>query len=138
MWMKRLRCSRTEIRENREPEDIAQMIVRAEELEFCLREGWQFVSVLGSQGMLIRKSCVNPFGSAGPSVIFALMPCVRSNGEPPRVSKGEPPCFFHEIRFPAQPYSRQLLKVRQDGRNMAVRSRRSHRNTAETASVGRV
>ena len=44
-----------EIRKNREPEDDPQMIVKEEELESYLRDGWQFVSVLPSHRIIIRK-----------------------------------------------------------------------------------
>ena len=39
----------------REGEDDPQMIVREEELESYLCEGWEFVGVLPSQKILIRK-----------------------------------------------------------------------------------
>jgi len=44
-----------EIRRMREGEKDPQMIVREAELEAYLKEGWQFVSVLPSQRILIRK-----------------------------------------------------------------------------------
>ena len=44
-----------EIRKMREAEDDPQMIVREENLESYLKDGWQFVSVLPSQKILIKK-----------------------------------------------------------------------------------
>jgi hypothetical protein len=44
-----------EIRKMREGEDDPQIIVREEELETYLRDGWELVSVLPSQKILIRK-----------------------------------------------------------------------------------
>jgi len=44
-----------EIRKMREDEDDPQMIVREENLESYLKDGWQFVSVLPSQKILIKK-----------------------------------------------------------------------------------
>jgi hypothetical protein len=45
-----------EIRKLREGEGDEQRIVREDELEKYLKRGWQFVSVLPSQRILIRKS----------------------------------------------------------------------------------
>jgi len=39
----------------REGEDDPQMLVREEELESYLKDGWEFVSVLPSKKVLIRK-----------------------------------------------------------------------------------
>ena len=50
-----IQAIQNEIRKMREGEDDPQMIVREEELEFHLKDGWQFVSVLPSQKILIRK-----------------------------------------------------------------------------------
>jgi hypothetical protein len=44
-----------EIRKMREGEDDPQILVREEELESYLNDGWEFVSVRPSQLMLIRK-----------------------------------------------------------------------------------
>lgn len=44
-----------EIRKLREPKEDPQMIVKEEELQSHLKDGWQFVSVLPSQKILIRK-----------------------------------------------------------------------------------
>jgi len=44
-----------EIRKMRVSEDDPQIMVREEELESFLKEGWEFVSVLPSQKILIRK-----------------------------------------------------------------------------------
>ncbi len=44
-----------EIRKMREGEDDPQIIVKEEELESHLKDGWEFVSVLPSQKILIRK-----------------------------------------------------------------------------------
>jgi hypothetical protein len=44
-----------EIRKMREGEDDPQMLVREEELESYLNDGWEFVSVLPSRKILIRK-----------------------------------------------------------------------------------
>ena len=44
-----------EIRKIRESEDDPQIIVREEELESYLNDGWQFVTALPSQKILIRK-----------------------------------------------------------------------------------
>ncbi|MCW4038951.1 MAG: site-specific integrase [Candidatus Bathyarchaeota archaeon] len=44
-----------EIRKMREGEDDPQMLVREEELESYLNDGWEFVSVLPSKMILIRK-----------------------------------------------------------------------------------
>jgi hypothetical protein len=44
-----------EIKKMREDKNDPQMIVREEELEGHLKDGWQFVSVLPSQKILIRK-----------------------------------------------------------------------------------
>ena len=44
-----------EIRKTREGEDDPQMIVNEEKLESYLKDGWQFVSVLPTQRILIRK-----------------------------------------------------------------------------------
>jgi len=43
------------IKKLREPQADPQMIVREEEVESYLKEGWQFVSVLPSQKILVRK-----------------------------------------------------------------------------------
>jgi site-specific recombinase XerD len=44
-----------EIRKLREPKDDPQIIIREEELQSYLKEGWQFVSTLPSNKILIRK-----------------------------------------------------------------------------------
>jgi len=44
-----------EIRKMREGEKDPQVVVKEEELESYLKDGWQFVSVLPSQRILIRK-----------------------------------------------------------------------------------
>jgi hypothetical protein len=44
-----------EIKRMRDSEKDPQMIVREEELESYLKDGWQFVSVLPSQKILVRK-----------------------------------------------------------------------------------
>ena len=44
-----------EIRKMREPKDDPQIIVAENELESYLKDGWQFVSVLPSRRILIRK-----------------------------------------------------------------------------------
>ncbi len=44
-----------EIRKKREPQEDPQTIIEEEELESFLKEGWQFVSVLPSHRILIRK-----------------------------------------------------------------------------------
>jgi len=44
-----------EIKKMREGERDPQMIVREDELESYLKDGWQFVSVLPSQKILVRK-----------------------------------------------------------------------------------
>jgi site-specific recombinase XerD len=44
-----------EIRKIREPKDDPQIIIREEELQSYLKEGWQFVSILPSNKILIRK-----------------------------------------------------------------------------------
>jgi len=46
-----------EIKKMRESESDPQIIVREEELEGYLADGWQFVSVLSSQKILIKKIC---------------------------------------------------------------------------------
>ena len=46
-----------EIRKTREDLDDPQIMVKEEELESYLKEGWQFVSVLPSQKILIKKMC---------------------------------------------------------------------------------
>ena len=44
-----------EIRKMREGEDDPQILVREEELESYLKDGWEFVSVLPSKMILIKK-----------------------------------------------------------------------------------
>jgi site-specific recombinase XerD len=44
-----------EIRKMREPQDDPQIIIEEEELQSYLKEGWQFVSILPSKKILIRK-----------------------------------------------------------------------------------
>lgn len=44
-----------EIKKSREPKEDPQIIVREEDLESYLKDGWQFVSVLPSQKILVRK-----------------------------------------------------------------------------------
>ena len=44
-----------EIKKVRETEKDPQIVVKEEELESYLKDGWQFVSVLPSQKILIRK-----------------------------------------------------------------------------------
>jgi hypothetical protein len=44
-----------EIRKMREPHDDPQVIISEEELKSYLKEGWQFVSILPSKKILIRK-----------------------------------------------------------------------------------
>jgi hypothetical protein len=44
-----------EIKKHREPEDDPQIIVHESELEAYLSDGWEFVSILPSQKILIRK-----------------------------------------------------------------------------------
>ena len=39
----------------REGEDDSQILVREEELESYLKDGWEFVSVLPSKKILVRK-----------------------------------------------------------------------------------
>ena len=46
---------KVEIKKLREPQDDPQMIVKEEELQTYLKDGWQFVSVLPSQKILVRK-----------------------------------------------------------------------------------
>jgi integrase len=46
---------KVEIKKLREPKEDPKMIVREEELDAYLKGGWQFVSVLPSQRILIRK-----------------------------------------------------------------------------------
>ena len=46
---------RNEIKKLREPQPDPQMTVKEKELETYLKDGWQFVSVLPSQKILIRK-----------------------------------------------------------------------------------
>lgn len=46
---------KVEIKKLREPKEDPQMIVKEEELQSHLKDGWQFVSVLPSQKILIRK-----------------------------------------------------------------------------------
>jgi site-specific recombinase XerD len=54
-WDEEIELFENEIRKMREGEDDPQMLVREEELESYLNEGWEFVSVLPSQKILIRK-----------------------------------------------------------------------------------
>ena len=44
-----------EIRKMREPKDDPQIIIEEEDLQPYLKEGWQFVSILPSKKILIRK-----------------------------------------------------------------------------------
>jgi hypothetical protein len=44
-----------DIRKMRESKDDPQILVREEELESYLNDGWEFVSVLPSKMILIRK-----------------------------------------------------------------------------------
>lgn len=46
---------KVEVKKLREPQDDPQMIVKEEELQTYLKDGWQFVSVLPSQKILVRK-----------------------------------------------------------------------------------
>ena len=50
-----IRAIHNEIKKLRNNEDDPQTIVREEELEDYLSEGWQFVSVLPSERILVRK-----------------------------------------------------------------------------------
>jgi site-specific recombinase XerD len=54
-WDEEIELFENEIRKMREGEDDPQMIVSEKELESYLTDGWEFVSVLPSQKILIRK-----------------------------------------------------------------------------------
>jgi hypothetical protein len=54
-WDEEIELFENEIRKMREGEDDSQMLVREEELESYLCNGWEFVSVLPSKKILIRK-----------------------------------------------------------------------------------
>jgi hypothetical protein len=54
--MELIRVEIKKLREPKEdPKEDPKMIVREEELDIYLKDGWQFVSVLPSQRILIRK-----------------------------------------------------------------------------------
>lgn len=50
-----IQAIQNEIRKTRTVESDSQMIVKEEKLESYLKDGWQFVSVLPSRKILIRK-----------------------------------------------------------------------------------
>jgi len=50
-----IQAIQNQIKKLRSTEDDPQMIVREEDLEDHLAEGWQFVSVLPSKRILVRK-----------------------------------------------------------------------------------
>lgn len=54
-WDEEIELFENEIRKMREGEDDPQILVREEELESYLNDGWEFVSVLPSQMILIRN-----------------------------------------------------------------------------------